>query len=353
MRQFQKRRVWGALVVAAVLAAGSLLSTAMAASKCVTAPHKKPYTIGWADIYLAPTWMGETLKIMNETADSLKAQGVVAKFSVSNANGQTPQQIQQIQSMIDSKVDAIIVDAGSSTALNNVIAKACKAGIAVVNFDSLVTTDQLTTKIDTNQEQWGQLAAEWLVKTLNGKGNIIALNGPAGVSVSEARWSGAKKVLAKYPNIKVVAQANLQYNVAPAQAAATNLLYAHPNVDGILSLGGALSAGAVQAELKAGHKLVPITGENYKQFLDLWNEHKFQGWATAQPNWMGAVAIYAAVKALEGGDVAANINVPLAQITNDNLAGYIERGKQFPSDGYVYPPYTQQSLQNLVNQPAQ
>lgn len=349
MKLFQNRLVWGFLA-AGTLAVGSLLGTAMAASNCVTAPHTKPYTIGWADIYLAPTWMGETLKIMNQTADSLKAQGVIGKFSVSNANGQTPQQIQQIQSMIDSKVDAIIVDAGSSTALNNVIAKACKAGIAVVNFDSLVTTNDLTTKIDTNQQMWGQLAAEWLVKTLNGKGQIIVLNGPAGVSVSEARWSGAKAVFAKYPDIKIVAQANLQYNVAPAQAAATNLLYAHPNIDGIFSQGGALSAGAVLAEIQAGRKLVPITGENYKQFLDLWNEHQFQAWATAQPNWMGAVAIYAAVKALEGGTVPTYINVPLAQITNDNLADYITRGQSFPTDGYVYPPYTEQSLMNLVNQ---
>ena len=53
--------------------------------------------------------------------------------------------------MIDAKLDAIIVDAGSSTALDRVIADACAKGIAVVNFDSLVDTKDLTTKIDTDQ----------------------------------------------------------------------------------------------------------------------------------------------------------------------------------------------------------
>ena len=58
--------------------------------------------------------------------------------------------------MIDADVDAIVLIAGSSTALDRVIADACAKGIAVVNFDSLVDTDQVTAKINTDSQRVGR-----------------------------------------------------------------------------------------------------------------------------------------------------------------------------------------------------
>jgi len=123
--------------------------------------------------------------------------------------------------MIDAKLDAIIVDAGSATALDRVIADACAKGIAVANFDSLVDTNDLTTKIDTNQNQWGKEAAEWLVKQLGGKGDIIVLNGPAGVSVSDDRRKGAEPVFKANPGIKILAETSRRL-FSPTRRCATS-----------------------------------------------------------------------------------------------------------------------------------
>ena len=336
------------LVIAACTTAAALAAPALAASKCVTTPHKPPFKVGWADIYLAPTWMTQTHNLMDEATADLKKQGLVEGLTVTNANGNASQQIQQIQSMIDSNTDVIVVEAGSATALNRVIAQACGKGIAVINFDSLVTTDELTAKIDTDQVEWGKLGAEWLVKQLGGKGDIFVLNGPAGVSVSEDRWKGAKQVFDANKDIHIVAAINSEYNVAPAEQTVTNLLYAHAKLDGIWSQGGALSAGAVLALKKANRAMVPITGENYRQFLQMWAQEKFPAWSTDQPNWMGAMSIYVGVWALQGRDIPATIDVPLPVVTDANLAEYIERGKSMPEDGYVYPPYSVDYFKSLV-----
>ena len=58
--------------------------------------------------------------------------------------------------MIDANVDAIILIAGSSTALDRVVADACEKGIAVINFDSLVDTEELTAKVNTDSAPVGQ-----------------------------------------------------------------------------------------------------------------------------------------------------------------------------------------------------
>jgi ribose transport system substrate-binding protein len=342
------------LCLASALCAGVAVSQfagatqAVAAANCVKAEHKPPFKLGWANIYSVPTWMKETTGTIETMVDVLKKQGLVDKLTITDAQGNANTQIQQIQSMIDAKLDAIIVDAGSATALDRVIADACSKGIVVANFDSLVDTNDLTTKIDTDQVAWGRQAAEWLVAQLGGKGKIIVLNGPAGVSVSDDRRKGAEPVFKANPGIVILAETNTAYNAAPAQEAVTNLLFSNPEIDGVWSQGGALSAGAVTAFDKQGRKLVPITGENYRPFLEMWKAKKLTAWATQQPNWLAAFAVYASVKALQGADIPAYIDVPLPIIDNANIDSYLARAKDFAADGYIYSAYDTALFDTLI-----
>jgi ribose transport system substrate-binding protein len=325
-----------------------LVSEADAAAKCIKGDRKAPYTLGWANIYSVPTWMKQTEGTIAAEVEELKKQGLVDKLVITDAQGDANVQIQQIQSMIDADVDAILLIAGSSTAPARVIADACAKGIAIINFDSLVDTDQVTAKINTDSNEWGDTAAKWLIGQLGGKGKILVLNGPAGISVSDDRRKGANAALAANPGIEILAETNTAYNVAPAQEAVTSLLFAHPEIDGVLSLGGALSAGAILAMDKQGRAMVPITGENARQFLELWKEKDLKSWATMQPNWLGAFAAYTAVQALEGKDVAPFVKVPLPIIDNSNIDSYLARAKDFPADGYIFSPYDQKLFDELL-----
>ena len=324
------------------------VSQADAAAKCIKGDRKAPYTLGWANIYSVPTWMKQTEGTIAAEVEELKKKGLVDKLVITDAQGDANVQIQQIQSMIDADVDAILLIAGSSTAPARVIADACAKGIAIINFDSLVDTDQVTAKINTDSNEWGDTAAKWLIKELGGKGKILVLNGPAGISVSDDRRKGANAALAANPGIEILAETNTAYNVAPAQEAVTSLLFAHPEIDGILSLGGALSAGAILAMDKQGRAMVPITGENARQFLELWKEKGLKSWATMQPNWLGGFAAYTAVQALEGKDVAAFVKVPLPIIDNSNIDSYLARAKDFPADGYIFSPYDEKLFDELL-----
>jgi ribose transport system substrate-binding protein len=325
-------------------------SPAVAAAKCIKGDRKPPFTIGWANIYSVPTWMKQTQGTISAEVEELKKQGLVSKLVITDAQGDANVQIQQIQSMIDSNVDAIILIAGSSTAPARVLADACAKGIAIINFDSLVDSDAVTAKVNTDSAEWGASAAKFLIDAMGGKGRILILNGPAGVSVSDDRRKGAEPVLKANPGVTILAETYTAYNVAPAQEAVTSLLFAHPEIDGILSLGGALSAGAVLALDKQGRSMVPITGENARQFLELWKQKGLKSWATMQPNWLGAFATYAAVQALSGKDIPAFVKIPLPVIDNSNIDAYLKRAPDFPADGYIFSPYDQALFDRLLAQ---
>lgn len=343
----RRRRLLSGAASAAILLAASA-GVASAAANCVKGDRKAPYTIGWANIYSVPTWMKQTEGTITGQIEALKAQGLVDSLMITDAQGNAQTQIQHIQSMIDADVDAIVVIAGSATALDRVISDACEKGIVVVNFDSLVDTENVTTKINTDSDAWGRQAAEWLVDKLGGKGKIIVLNGPAGVSVSEDRRAGATPVLAANPGIEIITETNTDYNAAPAQEAMTSLLFANPEIDGVLSLGGALSAGSIMAFDRQGREQVPTTGENARQYLELWKEKGLSGWATMQPNWLGAMAVYTAVQALEGKDIPAFVEVPLPIIDDSNIDEYLAKAEDFPADGYIYSPYDEALFAKLL-----
>ena len=113
------------------------------------------------------------------------------------------------------------------------------------HFDSLVTSEEVT-KVGTDQGKWGSMLAQWLVDELDGEGDIIAFNGPAGVAVSEDRWAGAKSVFDENPGINIVTTLNSEYNIAPAEQAFAAAYAANPEIDGVFAQGGALASAALQ-----------------------------------------------------------------------------------------------------------
>ncbi|MFI0410418.1 ABC transporter substrate-binding protein [Actinomadura sp. 3N508] len=308
----------------------------------------KALKVGWSTIYLTPSWMQQTDKMIKDDVAKLKGEGKVADYKVFNANGDTSQQIAQIRAMIQQKYDVILVDAGSSTALNPVVEQAVGAGITVVNFDSLVTSEKVV-RVGTDQKEWGRMMGQWLGEKLGGKGKIIAFNGPAGVAVSEERWQGAEEALKKFPGIKVAANVHSEYNLAPAAQAFASAYSANPDIDGVFSQGGALSAAALQTLIKQKKKLVPITGENYNGFLKLWQQHSKDGFSslsTAQPNYLGVIALRAAVAKAGGASVPNQIMVPLPKITDENLAQYVKPDQ--PDDSYPIQELPQPEIDKLI-----
>lgn len=337
-----------AVVSACDVKSGSATAGSSAGAASASPAAAKNLKVGWSTIYLTPSWMQQTLKMLQDDVTKLKSAGKVSDFKTFNANGDTSQQIAQIRAMIQQKYDVILVDAGSSTALNPALEQAVSAGITVVAFDSLPTSTQVI-RVGTDQKAWGSMMATWLAKKLGGKGDIIAMNGPAGVAVSEDRWSGAAAVFKQYPNIKIVSNVHSEYNLAPAAQAFASAYSAHPGIQGVFSQGGALSAAALQTLVKQDKKLVPVTGENYNGFLKLWQAQQKNGFsslATAQPNYLAVIALEAAVAKKDGVAVPQDITVPLPEITDQNLSQYVKPDQ--PDDSYPIQDLPQSEIDKLI-----
>lgn len=305
------------------------------------------YKIGFSDIYLTPSWMQEMKEMLDTRTAYWKDKGVVDELYLANANGDNSKQIADIQNMTADGYDAIIIIAGSATALNNAVDEAMAKGVVVVNTNSLVTT-KCTSVLATSDEEYGATCAQWLCDKLEGKGKVIMFSGPAGVATSDLRQKGAESVLAKFPDIEIVTTLNSEYNEAPALEMITPVLDSY-QFDGILALGGSLACASLKAVVESGRDMVPITGENYNGFVKLWSDNIDKGFsaiAVGEPNWEGALALDLCVRILNGEKYNENYLLDRPVITNENIAQYVPN--DFPDDYYLCDPLTEDQYETML-----
>lgn len=331
MEERNVKHSWAALVtgvIVVVLIAGCGGPSSSGGASKGTTKASGPYTIGLSDFFEGNSWQAENVSLFQQACKAFGST-VIKSCQVANANGSTSQQISQIQGFINKKVNAILLDANSATGLNNVVKKALDAGIPVLNYDSIIT-GPATSKINTNQYKWGVITGQWLVKQLHGKGNIIVLNGLAGNPTNNLRYAYAKKLFAQTPGIRVLAVGYDAWDQAKAQADVARMLDAYPKIDGVWSQGGAMTAGALIDFTKAGRPLVPMTGEDYNGYLNLWIKYLPKGFTSispGQPNYLVTLALDAAVRELQGKKVAKVVNVPLPVITDKTVRKYYHPSK--------------------------
>jgi len=200
----------------------------------------------------------------------------------------------------------------------------------------VTSKDALYVGID--QKGWAMQSAEWLAKTLGGKGNVVCINGVAGHPANQARVSGYKAVFAKYPGIKILNEVNADWDEAKGQQAMQNLLATYPNIDGVWVQDG-MAAGAWRAITDAKKTGIVATGEIRSDFLKLWKENKYNSGASVNPPGVMASALNVAVLKLEGhefkdgvfaGQFGNAIYIPIPLIDNSNLDTAYEEVKDKP-----------------------
>lgn len=278
----------------------------------------KEYRIAVSNSYIGNEWRVEMINFMQAyAAKSLKDK---VTLTVNNSGTDAQKQIAVISDMISDKVDAILVNPASDTALDPILEEASKQGILVVAFDQAVTAPSAYT-VTVDFVKIGEIHAEWLAKTLGGKGNVIINRGVSGFPADKNLYQGTRNILDKYPDIKIVGEVYGKWDNAVTQQELTKALTAQPNVDGILNQYG--TYGALQALLNLNRPLIPMSGQGEngwrKAMLD-YKDKGLKGVSAGDPSVIGAYALKIAYEILEGKAPAdKHVSVAVPTVTTEDL----------------------------------
>ncbi|SDB22960.1 D-xylose transport system substrate-binding protein [Pseudobutyrivibrio sp. YE44] len=104
------------------------------------------------------------------------ATAMGATVNVQNANGNIEKQIEQIQYLIDKKVDCLVIIPIDGESLKEVIGEAKRANIPVVSYDRLIGNVNTDLYISFDNEEVGEMLGEAIVN--QGAKDVIMICGP-------------------------------------------------------------------------------------------------------------------------------------------------------------------------------
>jgi ribose transport system substrate-binding protein len=246
-----------------------------------------------------------------------------AEVIVVSADQDLAKQTQQFEDFITQKVDLILLSPFDSKGIAGAVQQAKAAGIPVIALDGSAEGG-IDSVVMSDNVQAGKLAGEYLAKRLNGKGNIVIMDGPP-VSAVTDRIKGFNEVLAQYPDIKVVANQNGEGNREKALTLMEGILQANKKIDAIFCINDEEGVGVKIAQEQAGRSdeffIVGVDGA--PGAADALKEKKSYAATSAQfPNKMAIQGIELAMKVIKGEKVDSQVLIPTKLITQDNVDTY-------------------------------
>ncbi|WP_405582998.1 substrate-binding domain-containing protein [Streptomyces sp. NBC_01092] len=252
-----------------------------------------------------------------------EAKKLGVDLTVTDAQNDASQQANQLQNFTSSGVGAIIVNPVDSDAASNSVKAADKADIPVIAVDRVVNNAKTSALVASDNVAGGELAAKSIAEKLGGKGKIVILQGQAGTSAARERAQGFANGLKAFPGIQVVAQQPADFDRTKGLDVMSNLLQAHPDVQGVIAANDEMALGAVKAlGSKAGTSVQVVGFDGTPDGLKAVEQGTLYASVAQQPSQLGRIAVDNALRALQGKKVEETVKVPVKVVTKENVAGF-------------------------------
>ena len=165
---------------------------------CACTDNKPKHIIGVSqcseDIWRS--WQNSEMKM-----EAAFHEGVELRFTSAYDNSE--RQSQQIDSLVESGIDLLIVAPNQLTSVSPAIDRAFDKGIPVIVFERKTDSQKYTAFVSADNYEMGWLMGEYIKSRLNGKGNVIEILGLKGSSPADERHKGFANALSS-SDLKVV-----------------------------------------------------------------------------------------------------------------------------------------------------
>lgn len=176
------------------------------------------------------------------------------EWSYATASG-PEKQVADIEDMMSKGVDGLVILATESAPITEVAERAHERGIHIVNVDRGFLKPVADIFIEGDNKAFGRKSAEFMAKKLNGKGNILVLEGIPS-TVNTDRVQAFNEVIRRHPDIKILASQPAMWQRQKAAEVTQNLLtqFSNQKIDAIWAADDDMALGAMQAIEEAGRE---------------------------------------------------------------------------------------------------
>ncbi|MEE1926953.1 substrate-binding domain-containing protein [Streptomyces sp. TRM 70351] len=295
----------------------------------------KAVTIGFAGPQADHGW----LNAINEQARARAEQYEDVTLDITEGSNDHAQQVGQIQTLINKKVDVLVILPADGKALTQVGLEAMRSGIPVVNLDRVFDSPQAyRCWIGGDNYGMGLNAGRFIGERLKDKqgAKVVELAGLDNLELTQERTRGFDDALKNYPNIEKVARQAAEFTVESGQAKMAQLLRAQPQFDALWNHDDDQGIGAERAIEQAGRdEFLMVGGAGSRAAMDTIKADGSVLKATVlYPPTMAASAIDLAralgqgrgISGLSEFEIPASLTLYSAVVTKDNVDEYLPTG---------------------------
>ncbi|WLH25900.1 sugar ABC transporter substrate-binding protein [Pseudomonas sp. FP215] len=228
----------------------------------------------------------------------------------------TAAQIDIVNQMILSKVNAIVIAPADSKALVTVLKKASDAGIKVVNIDNRLDPDVLKSKkldipfVGPDNRKGSKLVGDYLAKQLAAGDKVGIIEGVPTTTNAQQRTAGFKDAM-DAAGMKIVSTQSGNWEIDQGNKIAAAMLSETPDIKALLAGNDNMALGAVSAVRAAGKagKVLVVGYDNIDAIKPMLKDGRVLATADQAAAQQAVFGIQNALKLVKGEKVDAKDGV--------------------------------------------
>lgn len=255
-------------------------------------------------------------------ADKAAAElGVTVTFEGPDTEAQVDRQIDMLAAALAKNPQAIGFAALDSQAAIPLLRKAQEANIPVIAFDSGVDSDIPVATASTDNLAAAALAADKMAELIGGEGKVaLVVHDQTSRTGIDRRDGFVNRIGEAHPNIEIV---TVQYGGGDhlqSTEITKSILQANPDLKGIFGANEGSAIGVVNGARELGKTDLVIIGyDSGAQQKQAIRDGLMAGAITQNPVGIGYETVAAAVKAIKGEDVPAEIDTGFYWYDKSNI----------------------------------
>jgi inositol transport system substrate-binding protein len=271
--------------------------------------------------------------LRNGMSEYAKTQPGVT-LQIEDAKDDVSKQLSQVQNFIANKVDAIIVNPVDTSATDAITKAAAEAGVPLVYVNrEPADVDKLGPKaafVASNEKDSGTLETKEICKLLDGKGDILVIEGELSNQAAVQRTKDVHEVIATpdCSGMKVIAEQTASWDRTKAQNLMTNWLSKGMKYDAVISNNDEMAIGALQAMKAAGvdtRKSIVGGVDATQDGLASMKAGDLKVTVFQDAAGQGKGAVDAALKLAKGETVEKKVYIPFQLVTPANMADFMKK----------------------------
>ena len=255
-----------------------------------------------------------------------RAKELNVRLIVNDAQRSPERQVQQIETFLAQKVDAIVLNPCELEASSPAVQKALAAGVPIINVNS-ETKAVPSAFVGSRDEESARLGMAYIAERLKGEGGVLMMEGYMGQAAQLKRNQGAREVLAKNPGLKLLAAQTAEWDRAKAVTLMENWLQSYgPSIKAVFAQNDEMAMGVLLALERAGRKkdIVVVGVDAIADALQAVRDGRLDATVFQDGKGQGRGAIETALRLIHKEPVEKEIFIPFQLVTKENAANFIK-----------------------------